>query len=454
MSAASILLVSSAVVIVEAANSAVRFLPIAEGSAQALSAVRAEEIRCSSQPTLGIVTVRNIARKCHGVAEQQHSRQTVRCGSDDQTGRSERTRRTLDVTRSIRVEPTPTCPRGACVVTESPPSEPSGWRRHWNWAKWLFAAALLGFVLWRHRAGLSQITQQPLHWPSLATAIALCGGAIVLTFLRWFVLVKALDFPFTVRDALRLGFIGYLFNFVAPGSVGGDVVKAGLLAKEQSNRRTTAVATVLLDRILGMLALFLTGACAAWPQWPEIRQTPQLKAVVGLLVIGSAAGLVGLLLMLVPAVTRSRAWQHLARLPVVGHMVAELVDGVRLYQSRPHVLFLALAISLVGHIGMISSFYFSAKAISGESFVPGYAQHLFFIPAAELAGIIPLTPGGVGLLEEAVNALYKLNGAADGTGILTCLAYRAVTLAIALIGAAYYLTSRREVDQAMHEQPS
>ena len=333
-------------------------------------------------------------------------------------------------------------------MTESSSSKPTGWRRHWNWAKWLFTAALLAFVLWRHRDGLSQITQQPLHWPSLLTAVAVCGGAIVLTFVRWFVLVKALGFEFTIRDALRLGFIGYLFNFVAPGSVGGDLVKAVLLAKEQPNRKTTAVATVLLDRILGMLAMFLIGACAAWPQWPEIRESTQLTSVVGLLVVGSVVGLVGLMLMLIPAVTRSQAWQHLARLPVVGHMVAELVEGVRLYQSRPQALFLALGISLIGHVGTISSFYFSARGISGESFVPGYAQHLFFIPVAELAGIVPLTPGGVGLLEEAVNALYQLNGAADGTGILTCLAYRAVTLVIALIGVAYYLTSRREVDQA------
>ncbi len=339
-------------------------------------------------------------------------------------------------------------------MTESSTGDSSGWRRHWSWAKWLLAATLMTFVLWRHWDKLLQITQQPLQWPSIVTAIALCGGAIVLTFLRWFCLVKVLGFTFTVRDALRLGFIGYLFNFVAPGSVGGDVVKATLLAKEQPNRRTTAIATVLLDRILGMLALFLIGAWAAWPQWAEIRERAELKAVVGLLVIGSAAGLVGLTLMLIPAVTRSQAWRHLARLPVVGHMIAELVEGVRLYQSQQRVLFVALGVSIVGHFGTISSFYFSAKAISGESFVPGFAQHLFFIPAAELAGIVPLTPGGVGLLEEAVNALYKLNGAADGTGILTCLAYRAVTLAIALIGAVYYLTARREIHQALHAEPT
>lgn len=339
-------------------------------------------------------------------------------------------------------------------MTETKTNESASWRRHWSWAKWLVAAALLAFVFWRHRVGLSQIVQQPVHWPSALIAFALCGGAILLTFLRWFVLVNALGFEFTIRDALRLGFIGYLFNFVGPGSVGGDLVKAALLAKEQPGRRTTAVATVLLDRILGMLALFLIGACAAWPQWAEISQRTELQAVVGLLVVGSAAGLVGLALMLIPAVTRSPAWQRLARLPIVGHMIAELVEGVRLYQSQRRVLFVALGISLVGHFGTITSFYFSAKAISGVSTLPGYAQHLFFIPAAELAGIVPLTPGGVGLLEEAVEWLYRLNNADAGTGLLTCLAYRAVTLAIALIGAGYYLMSRREIDQALHAEPA
>jgi uncharacterized protein (TIRG00374 family) len=300
---------------------------------------------------------------------------------------------------------------------------------------------------------LSEITQQTVDWPNLLTAFALCGGATVLTFLRWHCLVKAQGFAFTVRDAMRLGFIGYLFNFVAPGAVGGDLVKAVLLAKEQPARRTTAVATVLLDRILGMLALFLIGALAAWPQWAEIREQAELKAVVGLLVFGSAAGLIGLTMMMIPAVTHSRAWQWLARLPVIGHMIAELSDGLRLYQSQRRVLFAAMAISLVGHFGTISSFYFSAQAIGGTKFVPPYAQHLFFIPAAELAGIVPLTPGGVGLLEEAVNSLYILNGAADGTGVLTVLAYRAVTIVIALVGACYYFSSRREIDEALHVEP-
>jgi uncharacterized protein (TIRG00374 family) len=344
------------------------------------------------------------------------------------------------------------------VVTESTITEPAGWRRHWSWAKWLVAATFLAILFRHHGPGLSKITReltwQTVDWLSLLTAVALCGGAILLTFLRWYCLVAAQRLKFTVRDAMRLGFIGYLFNFVGPGSVGGDLVKAELLAKEQPDRRTTAVATVLLDRILGLLALFMIGACAAWWQWDALQQRVELQAIVGLLVVGSTAGLIGLGLMMIPAVTHSRVWTWIGRLPVIGHLIAELVEGVRLYQTQRRVLFLALGISLLGHLGTISSFYFSARAISGTKFFPTYAQHLFFIPAGELAGIVPLSPGGLGLLEGAIDSLYELNGAAVGTGLLTVLAYRAVTIMISLIGAGYYFSSRREIDQALHVEPN
>ena len=334
-------------------------------------------------------------------------------------------------------------------MTDAKQSSKQGWLRHWVWAKWLLAAALLAVVLWQHHEGIGRIARQPLDWPSLLTAFALCGSSIVLTFVRWFLLVKAQGFAFHLRDALRLGFIGVLFNFVSPGAVGGDLVKAALIAAEQPTRRTTAVATVLLDRIVGLLALFVIGACAAWWQWPEIREQSELQAAVGLLVGGSVAGLIGLTLMLIPAVMRLGVWRSLVRLLLAGRHIGELIEGVHLYQTRRGYLFAALGLSVIGHFGMISSFYFSARAVGGETLVPSYLSHLFFIPAAEFIGVVAPVPGGIGALEWAVERFYDHARASDGTGVLTCLAYRAVTLAVALIGAGYYLTARREIAQAM-----
>ncbi len=97
-----------------------------------------------------------------------------------------------------------------------------------------------------------------LRWPMLAAGFAVLLAATLLTFLRWYVLVRAQGLPFRLRDSLRLGFIGVFFNLLMPSAVGGDLVKAFLLAREQ-RRRTVAVATVLVDRLIGLVGLVLLG---------------------------------------------------------------------------------------------------------------------------------------------------------------------------------------------------
>ena len=134
--------------------------------------------------------------------------------------------------------------------------------RSWNWLKWLIAAALLAWLFFSNRTALQKIADTPKAWGYLVLALLMIGGATLVTFYRWYLLVRGQQIPFRLRDALRLGFIGLVANYVAPGSVGGDIVKAVLMAREQSSRRTVAIATVVLDRALGMLSLLLLGACA------------------------------------------------------------------------------------------------------------------------------------------------------------------------------------------------
>src|SRR5262249_5591776 len=131
-----------------------------------------------------------------------------------------------------------------------------------NLLKYALALGLLGWVVsknWDPEGGhgLKSVWQrhvvegQPVHWNYLALAFAVGFVSVVITFVRWLVLVRAVDFPFRVTDALRLGFLGFFWNTFLPGSVGGDAVKAYYLAKSQS-RRTVAVATVIMDRVIAL----------------------------------------------------------------------------------------------------------------------------------------------------------------------------------------------------------
>ena len=60
---------------------------------------------------------------------------------------------------------------------------------------------------------------------------------IVLTLIRWCFLVRALGITFSIRDALRIGFLGYLFNLSPAGIAGGDLLKAVMLAREHPGNR-------------------------------------------------------------------------------------------------------------------------------------------------------------------------------------------------------------------------
>src|SRR5579863_6733435 len=151
-------------------------------------------------------------------------------------------------------------------VTSLPESRPtvslaSRLAKSWTWLKWPVAIGILAWLYYQNRQAIGGIARAPKNWNYAVLAFGLIAGSSLITFGRWYLLVRAQAFAFELKDAVRYVFVGMVMNYVAPGAVGGDLFKAVLLARDQTSRRTVAVATVLLDRILGMLALFLVGAC-------------------------------------------------------------------------------------------------------------------------------------------------------------------------------------------------
>ena len=64
----------------------------------------------------------------------------------------------------------------------------------------------------RQNEAFSSLMGRSKSWGVLGLALVACFSAVLLTLVRWHYLVRALDLPFTRKEALRLGFLGYLFN--------------------------------------------------------------------------------------------------------------------------------------------------------------------------------------------------------------------------------------------------
>ncbi|NJL31912.1 MAG: flippase-like domain-containing protein [Phycisphaerales bacterium] len=82
-----------------------------------------------------------------------------------------------------------------------------------------------------------------------------------ITAFRWWLLLRARGLVVQPFHAFRLCMVGCFFNYCMPGSTGGDVIKAYYAAKN-SDRRADAVMTVVIDRIVGLLGLFVLAGIA------------------------------------------------------------------------------------------------------------------------------------------------------------------------------------------------
>jgi uncharacterized protein (TIRG00374 family) len=305
---------------------------------------------------------------------------------------------------------------------------------------------ILGYLLWVNRADLTRLLDQPKRWSCLAVAFAFCATAIVTTFLRWFVLVWAQGLPFRLQDSLRIGFIGYMFNQIIPGAVSGDLVKAVLLAREQQ-RRTVAISTVAIDRIVGLYAMSLVAALAATLFWTDIQSNAQLRTLATWVCGVAGVGTVGMIVLFTPLLYRDTWMRRFERLPLVGGVVRELLCTMRVYLDRRAVVVVAVAMSLVVHTCLILSLYFTASA-----FGPWPLRvHAVVAPMGLAVNAIPLTPGGIGLGEGAMQKLFELAGQHGATALGMMLSYRVINWLLALGGVPYLIMSLGETRRAMAE---
>jgi uncharacterized protein (TIRG00374 family) len=285
----------------------------------------------------------------------------------------------------------------------------------------------------------------PVHWGYFVLAFAIGFVALLSTFVRWYILVRAVGLPFRVADAIRLGFIGMFFNTFLPGSVGGDAIKAWFLAKEQS-RRTLAVATVIMDRAIALWALVWFVALLGGGFWlggllvGDGAEQCQKIVVIAWAIVG-ASMLVWVLLGLL-STRRSHAFaERLHQLPKVGGPVAELWRAVWVYRCRPRTVYGVMLLSLAGFVGFVLLFYYSMLTLwdpgSGQE-VPTLTQHFLIVPIGLVVQAMPLFPGGAGIGELGFGLLYDWLGASEASGVLGSLVQRVINWITGLLGYVIY----------------
>lgn len=322
-----------------------------------------------------------------------------------------------------------------------------------DWVKNVLRWGLAGLLLfWLFKSGkLSGLRDLDKFFASPGFFALACLGMItnyVLNFFRWRMLLTGVDVIIPFSQVVRLSMIGQFFSIFMPGSVGGDLVKAVYIAKSYPKQRTDVVASILLDRILGFLTLMAFATFFFVLSFDATRLPRSLQGFGTILGLGTLALF---MIVLVPG----RASRLLNHLNLGDNFLQKALQRIakmlRSFARHPLTILKALAISFVSQAGSMLAMYLIGASVFGP--LPwGTLDGMRFISAAAVgttASALPLSPMGLGVGQIAFGKVFVLLGAPDEHhGILIISAIQIISFVLNLMGALWFLRSKKEVQQA------
>lgn len=234
--------------------------------------------------------------------------------------------------------------------------------------------------------------------------------------LRFQLLLRAQEIDVTFWESIKLCYAGNFLNFItALGTTGGDMFKMYYVSLH-TERKTEAVTTVLLDRIVGLYGLFLLMGALVIVRGPDSK-IAYLQYVVAAAILAGMVAYAALFSERVRAALNLH--RLLARLPFGSHWQRAEAATRRLVRHK-RLLLGALASTVVLQVVALAAMVLSAKALDmvwSRSAVYDYATYL---AGGVVVAAVPVSFQGLGTME----AFYKhtLFGSHGTLAQLLCLA--------------------------------
>ena len=302
----------------------------------------------------------------------------------------------------------------------------------------LLALALVAGVLYNVdlRGVGRQIVQARPDWLAFALATMLVN--LSLRAWRWQYLLEPLGRP-SFANAFRATAVGFAASAILPARA-GEVIRPYFLARRERISATGAFASVILERVLDMLAVlallavyvfFLQGAvtadhAVAFEAVKWAAGTAAVAAIAALFVLfalaGNPARLAGALSRL-ERVLPSRLAGALARI------AEQFATGLGVIR-RPGRLFVALVLSFPLWLSIAAGIW--AVAVAFRLAIPFAGS--FLIVALLAVGVAVPTPGAVG----GFHAAFKVGattffGASDDAAVGAAIVLHAMTIIPSLV---------------------
>jgi uncharacterized protein (TIRG00374 family) len=260
-------------------------------------------------------------------------------------------------------------------------------RAIWTLVRVLLTIAIFAYVLRGFDVDAATLALRRFSAVAIEESLILIAIDRGIMFWRWFVLIRAVS-PAPPRQLARIFFVSSFLGSFLPAGVGADAARAFQVGR-QTGRVGGAIASVVVDRWLGLLAVGISGCAGALASLAAVPdQLRELTIVVTvLLVVGGVATLYADRIV-------DRVWparEHDGRLI---HAIRRISTALAVYRRSPRDLWIVGALSLAVQAVRITLAWVIG---SGLGVTLPFSYYWVFMPLNILIILLPLSLGGFGL---------------------------------------------------------
>jgi len=320
------------------------------------------------------------------------------------------------------------------VPAEKPLREPAASRGHGSaLVRAVVSLALLAFIA--TRIDLTTVGEALAHldWRWMAGAVGAVYAAILVSAIKWGVLLRSRGHSLTLGRLTRHYLVGLFFNNFLPTSVGGDVIRAWDVGKDIEDSAEGA-ASVLGERLIASVGLAITAAIGL----PFVSVGPQVYASVAAVFV-AGIGLAALFLM--PSwserIVRSSmggrfedvaGWvERTTR--ATGELLRDLPTGGRV---------LALSVAFQVLVATVNWCLFRALETPVS-----LVQCVIFTSIVSAVTMVPVSISGHGVREAGYAYFFSLAGVPTAVAVTASILFFATVAACTLPGAAFFAAGRK-----------
>jgi uncharacterized protein (TIRG00374 family) len=266
----------------------------------------------------------------------------------------------------------------------------------------------------------------------VAGAAAMLIASHVLASYQWGRLLAAAGIELPFWKVVTYYFVAQFFNNFLPANVGGDLART-LDASRAAASRSTALSTVILDRLIGTAAL---GCVAVVTTLPAIDRFHLVTAYAGVMVF------FGVSLIMLRAVLEPRVLAGLegfmARVGLSRFAPAldQLSGRLAVFRGQRRMLVQVFCVAMLVQVMRIGVHVLFARALGLHV---DTAYFFLFVPLLGVIVSLPISLNGIGVREGAGMLLFGLVGLDRASAFALQFGTYLVAVGVSLIGGMVFL---------------